>query len=87
MGKIRLSQYLDKEPSPAEERPRSDRPRGGDRGGRGGPRGPGGGLSCHAVSLSALHPVSSSPATLLGRPSSVQPAAALVSPSVSEQIY
>ncbi len=43
MGKIRLSQYLDKEPSPAEERPRSDRPRGGDRGGRGGPRGPGGG--------------------------------------------
>ena len=47
----------------------------------------GGGLSCHAVSLSALHPVSSSPATLLGRPPSVQPAAALVSPSVSEQIY
>jgi polyribonucleotide nucleotidyltransferase len=29
MGKIRLSQYLDKEPSPAEERPRA--PRGGDR--------------------------------------------------------
>lgn len=43
MGKIRLSQYLDKEPSPAEERPRGDRPRGGDRGGRGGDRGPRGG--------------------------------------------
>lgn len=41
MGKIRLSQYLDKEPSPAEERPRA--PRGGDRGGRGGDRGPRGG--------------------------------------------
>lgn len=43
MGKIRLSQYLDKEPAPAEERPRS--PRGGDRdrGGRGGDRGPRGG--------------------------------------------
>jgi polyribonucleotide nucleotidyltransferase len=44
MGKIRLTQFLDKEPSPAEERPRrdrNDRPRsGGDRGGnRGGPRG------------------------------------------------
>ncbi len=39
MGKIRLSQYLDKEPSPAEDRPRRDR---NDRGGRGGDRSRGG---------------------------------------------
>jgi polyribonucleotide nucleotidyltransferase len=45
MGKIRLTQFLDKEPEAREERPRSggDRPRGGDRGGRGGPRGGSGG--------------------------------------------
>jgi len=44
MGKIRLTQDLDKEPGPSEDRPRrdrGDRPRGGDRGGRGGPRGGG----------------------------------------------
>lgn len=46
MGKIRLTQDLDKEPAPAEERPRRDRgDRGGsrDRGGRGGDRGGRGG--------------------------------------------
>lgn len=44
MGKIRLTQFLDKVPEAREERPRSDRPRGGDRDRpRSGGRGPGGG--------------------------------------------
>ena len=47
----------------------------------------GGGLSCHAASISALHAASSSPVALLDRPSNGRPAVASVSPSVSEQIY